>query len=146
MYHDILIPTDGGDASTAALDHAFSLATQYGARVHALYVVDSGAYGLLEEGASAVIDALYEEGERAVEAIATDGRRGDVDVETVVLDGNVHRSILDYADENDVDLIVMGTHGRRGIDRYLLGSATERVVRSSPVPVLTVRAPDQDEE
>jgi nucleotide-binding universal stress UspA family protein len=144
MYHDILVPTDGSDASNAALEHALTLATQHGARIHGLYVVDSGSYGLLEEGASAVAGALHEEGERAVEAVTAAAESADVDVETAVVEGNVHRSILAYVEEHDVDLVVMGTHGRRGIDRYILGSVTERIVRSSPVPVLTVRAPDEE--
>jgi len=139
MYHDILVPTDGSDASAAAVDHAVSLASQYDARIHALYVVDTGSYGLLEEGASVVVDALREEGKTAVETVETAAETADVDTETAVVEGTVHRSILDYAEEHDVDLIVMGTHGRRGIDRYLLGSVTERIVRSAPVPVLTVR-------
>ena len=88
-----------------------------------------------------IVSAVHEEGERADESIAAQAAQAEVDVETAVIEGNVHRSILEYVDEHDVDLIVMGTHGRRGIDRYLLGSATERIVRSSPAPVLTVRAP-----
>ncbi|MFD1595270.1 universal stress protein [Haloplanus litoreus] len=139
MYHDILVPTDGSNASAAAVDHAVSLASQYDARVHALYVVDTGSYGLLEERASVVVDALREEGKKAVGTVETAAETADLGVETAVVEGTVHRSILDYAEENGVDLIVMGTHGRRGIDRYLLGSVTERIVRSAPIPVLTVR-------
>ena len=145
MYHDILVPTDGSDASAAAVEHAVSLASQYDARMHALYVVDTGSYGLLEEGASVVVDALREEGRNAVDSIETAAAAADVDVETAVVEGTVHRSILDYAAEADADLIVMGTHGRRGIDRYLLGSVTERIVRSAPVPVLTVRGASAEE-
>jgi nucleotide-binding universal stress UspA family protein len=145
MYHDILVPTDGSDASAAAVEHAVGLASQYDARMHALYVVDTGSYGLLEEGASIVVDALREEGQNAVESIEAAAEAADVDVETVVVEGTVHRSILDYAAETDVDLIVMGTHGRRGIDRYLLGSVTERIVRSASVPVLTVRGESAEE-
>jgi nucleotide-binding universal stress UspA family protein len=62
-----------------------------------------------------------------------------VDIETVLRQGAPHTTILEYADEADVDLIVMGTHGRSGIHRYLLGSVTERVVRTADAPVLTVR-------
>jgi nucleotide-binding universal stress UspA family protein len=62
-------------------------------------------------------------------------------IEGVVAQGAPHRAILDYVDEQDIDLIVMGTHGRTGLDRYLLGSVTEKVVRLSDAPVLTVRMP-----
>jgi len=58
--------------------------------------------------------------------------------------GEPYRTILDYADEAVVDVIVMGTHGRRGLDRYLLGSVTEKVVRAATVPVLTIRADEAD--
>lgn len=76
-------------------------------------------------------------------AVAEKGDERDIPVETDVRRGNPHREILDYADEHAVDLVVMGTHGRTGLDRYLLGSVTEKVVRLSNVPVLTVRATDE---
>jgi nucleotide-binding universal stress UspA family protein len=65
-------------------------------------------------------------------------------IEGVVSSGTPHRAILDYVDEEDVDLVVMGTHGRTGLDRYLLGSVTEKVVRLSDAPVITVRLSDDD--
>jgi nucleotide-binding universal stress UspA family protein len=139
MYSDILVPTDGSDASAAALDHALSLASQYDARVHGLYVVDWEPYGLVEEGKSIVVDNLHDEGAAAVASVEEAAESAGVDVRTSVVEGDVHRHIIDYADDEGIDLIVMGTHGRRGLDRLILGSVTERVVRSSPVPVLTVR-------
>jgi len=142
MYRTILVPTDGSDASAAAVDHAVDLADRYDARIHALYVVDSGSYGVLGESTPTVVGALREEGSRAVSAVAEAAADAGVEADTAVVEGAVHRSILDYADEADADLIVMGTHGRQGIDRYLLGSVTERIVRSSSLPVLTVRSAD----
>jgi nucleotide-binding universal stress UspA family protein len=62
-------------------------------------------------------------------------------IEGVVAQGTPHQAILDYIGEHDIDLVVMGTHGRTGLDRYLLGSITEKVVRLSDAPVLTVRMP-----
>lgn len=62
-------------------------------------------------------------------------------IEGVVAQGTPHQAILDHIDEHDIDLVVMGTHGRTGLDRYLLGSITEKVVRLSDAPVLTVRMP-----
>ncbi|MFB6102443.1 MAG: universal stress protein [Haloplanus sp.] len=139
MYQDILVPTDGSEASTQAVDHAVDLATQYDATIHALYVVDTGAYVSIEVGSEMIVEALREEGREAVDAVAATAGDAGVASQTNVVEGDAHRKILDYTDENDIDLIVMGTHGRRGVDRYLLGSVTERIVRSSPVPVLTVR-------
>jgi nucleotide-binding universal stress UspA family protein len=139
MYREILVPTDGSDASGTALAHALDLAEQYDARVHGLYVIDSSSFGLMEEGSSLVVENLREEGSRAVASVADAAEAAGVDVRTSVREGDVYRTIVEYADEEDVDLIVMGTHGRRGLDRVLIGSVTERVVRSSPIPVLTVR-------
>ena len=146
MYEEILVPTDGSPATTQAVEHALRIAETYGARLHALYVVDTGAYASLEAGADVVMDALEEEGAEATQTIATAAADADVDVVRNVVSGTAYRSILDYVENHDIDLVVMGTHGRRGIDRYLLGSVTERVVRASPVPVLTVRMRDGEGE
>ena len=141
MYDRILIPTDGSPAAEAAIEHAIDIADKYDATVHALFVVDGAAYSTLEAGAEIVMEALESEGKRAVERIAEIADDADLDCETSVVSGTAYRSIREYIDDHDVDLVVMGTHGRRGIDRYLLGSVTERVVRTSDVPVLTVRKP-----
>lgn len=144
MYDDILVPTDGSEAAQRAVEHALNLATQYDARLHALYVVDANAYSTLEAGTDVVLTALEQEGEESVKEVADLGADAGLEVVTEVVTGGIYRSIIDYAEDNSVDLIVMGTHGRSGIDRYLLGSVTEKVVRSSPVPVLTIRAPDEE--
>ncbi|WP_136602509.1 universal stress protein [Salinigranum halophilum] len=145
MYDAILVPTDGSAAGDRAVEHAVEFATAYDATVHALYVVDAALYSSLEAGVDAVIDALESEGQAAVDAVADRCEAEGIDVETAVLVGTIHRSIRDYVTDHDIDLVVMGTHGRKGIERFLLGSVTERTVRTSPVPVLTVRAPDEEE-
>jgi len=165
MYENILFPTDGSDATEAALDHAVDHARQYDATLHVLFVVqdDFGASGMVHEehddveqsdmvgehdGAQSSgmtneepeqLGAIAEQGETIVSEVA-DAVDDDVTVETAVLSGNPYERILDYADEEDTDMVVMGTHGRTGVDRYLLGSVTEKVVRTADVPVLTVRA------
>jgi nucleotide-binding universal stress UspA family protein len=144
MYDEILVPTDGSPAAEAALDHAIDLASTYGARLHALYIVDAAAFSSVEAGAELVVDALEEEGQRAVERVHDAGAEAGVDVVASVQSGSASKSILRYVDDNDVDLVVMGTHGRRGVERFLLGSVTERVVRSADVPVMTVRMPDEE--
>jgi nucleotide-binding universal stress UspA family protein len=143
MYDRILVPTDGSPAAEAAVEQAVSLAAQYDATIHALYVVDTSAYSTLEAGAEVIINALEDEGERAIGDIAAAAADAGVDAETTVTAGTAYRSILSYVDDHGIDLVVMGTHGRRGLDRYLLGSVTERIVRTATVPVLTVR---QDKE
>lgn len=139
MYSQILVPTDGSPASDAAIEHAIDLAQRYDATLHALYVVDGAAYSTLEAGADVVIDALETEGDAATRRVADAAEEAGIDCEMTVSSGTAYRSIREYVDDHDIDMIVMGTHGRKGLDRYLLGSVTERVVRTSDVPVLTVR-------
>ena len=148
MYDEILVPTDGSVATERAIEHAIDLAGRYDARIHALYVADTSAYAALEGAGTAVVDTLRDRGDEAVGAVADAVESSGLSrgMERVVRDGSPHRVILDYIDEADIDLVVMGTHGRQGIDRYLLGSVTERIVRSSPVPVLTVGVPEEVEE
>ncbi|MBP1922502.1 nucleotide-binding universal stress UspA family protein [Halorubrum alkaliphilum] len=144
MYDEILVPTDGSPASDAAIEHAIDLAAQYGARLHALYVVDGAAYSTLEAGSEIVVEALRSEGETATQRVADAAADAGIDTTTTVTTGTAYQSIRDYVAENGIDMIVMGTHGRKGLDRYLLGSVTERVVRTADVPVLTVRQPTDE--
>lgn len=140
MYDHILIPTDGSDAAEAAVDQAVGLATEFDAVLHVLYVVDTSAVAP-EMGAASVLDAFEQAGQTAVdEVIDTAQSAGVGTVEGMVGRGSPHKTILEYTDNNDIDLIVMGTHGRTGLDRYLLGSVAEKVVRLSDAPVLTVRS------
>ncbi|WP_129112782.1 universal stress protein [Halegenticoccus tardaugens] len=139
MYERILIPTDGSDAAESAVERAVDLAAEYGATLHALYVVDTAAYGTVDVNFPAFAEELEKEGERAVERVAEAAAEANVPVETEVTPGSPERVITKYVREHDIDLVVMGTHGRRGLERYLLGSVTARVVRTSDAPVLTVR-------
>lgn len=145
MYDDILVPTDGSEASFRAAEEALRIARETGATVHAVYVIDESGSTLLfaDQSMAALLEALAEEGEGAVEEVAN--LTSDVQVETDVIRGMaIHDAILEYASDHDVDLVVMGTHGRQGIE-HLLGSTTERVIAHSSVPVLVVREDDQDE-
>jgi nucleotide-binding universal stress UspA family protein len=150
MYDRILVPTDGSAATESATDHAIGLARQYGATLHALYVVDVAAYSSLEVGADVVADELRSEGETAVDAVVERAADAGVEAETAVETGVVHRRVVDYVADNGIDLVVMGTHGRTGVGRFLLGSVAEKVVRTAEAPVLTVRsdvdADDVDDE
>lgn len=146
MYDAILVPTDGSPAAERAVDHAIELASTFGATVHALYVIDIALYSSLEAGVDVVIEALEREGDTAVRAVKSRCVAAGLDTESAVLVGTVHRGIQEYIDEHDIDLVVMGTHGRKGIERFILGSVTERTVRSSDVPVLTVRAGKNEDE
>lgn len=150
MYDQVLVPTDGSTASEEAIERAIDLAKQYDATLHALYVVDSGTYASLEAGTDIVVDELRAEGTEAVEAIAERAEDAGVPAEPTVETGVVHRSIVDYVDTEGIDLVVMGTHGRTGVGRVLLGSVAEKVIRTASAPVMTVRSndaePDDSEE
>ncbi|NUB93555.1 universal stress protein [Haloterrigena sp. SYSU A121-1] len=137
-FERVLVPTDGSDHARAALDLGIELAAETGATLHLLSVVDATGYGTGSESA-ALIDRLEENATRELEAAAERAATdGGVDVRTTVVRGSVHRAISAYAEANDVDLLVMGTHGRSD-DGELPGSVTERVLRTAPAPVLTVR-------
>ncbi|AUV83290.1 universal stress protein [Salinigranum rubrum] len=146
MYDRILLPTDGSGPSEAARDHAIGLAAAYDATLHAIYVVDDDALRAARIDSDVVVEGFETEGESLLDEVAASAAGASVDCETAVLHGHPHEVITEYAADNDVDLIVMGTHGRHGVSRFLLGSVTERVVRTSDVPVLTVRSEDADIE
>jgi nucleotide-binding universal stress UspA family protein len=135
MYDRVLLPTDGSEAATAALDYAAAVADAEGATLHLLSVVDTAGVGVGHLGGEAT-DALERGAEETVAAAAD--RVADVPVVTAVRRGSPAESIVDYAAAEGVDLILVPTQGRRGIERVLLGSVTERVVNTAPVPVLVV--------
>jgi len=147
MYDNILIPTDGSETANVAMSHAVDLAAQYGARLHALYVVDIDAvnFGLgteqvdrIKQGNFGEMYDLQEKADDATGAVVDAAAEHDVAVHEEVRVGTPHEVIAGYADNNDIDLVVMGSHGRSGVRRALLGSVTERVLRSTHIPVLVV--------
>jgi len=141
MYDRILVPTDGSEEVERAVRHAVDLAAAHGATIHAVYVIDSASYGgvPMETAWEGLHEMLEHEGEAALDRVAELATESDVAVDTSLLEGTPAKQIVRHAESEDCDLIVMGTHGRGGIDRLLLGSVAERVVRSSEVPVLTVQ-------
>jgi nucleotide-binding universal stress UspA family protein len=150
MYERILVPTDGSDVAEMAIDYALDLAETYGAEVHALYVVDTDAMDLglgteqverIRAGQFGEMDELEDRATEATRAVRERAADRGVDAVEHVAAGRPHVVIADYADDHDVDLVVMGSHGRAGVKRALLGSVTERVLRSSHRPILVVDEP-----
>jgi nucleotide-binding universal stress UspA family protein len=139
-YEEILVPTDGSEAASAAVQHGLAIAQHTGARVHAVNVVDADAVAAGEEPPAGLETALEEEGRRATEAIADRARRSGLDAVAETRTGTPAKALLAYVEESDIDLVGMGTTGRTGLNRYLLGSTTERIVRHADVPVLAVNA------
>lgn len=145
MYQEILVPTDGDAPSEAAAEHAIDIASRCDARIHTLYVVDVDAVGPVDFGGSVVVSGLESEGETATTAVAEAAEAVGVRVRKAIVDGSPAETILEYVESEGIDLVVMGTHGRRGLDRLLLGSVAQQVVRRAPVPVLVVRGSEGDE-
>ena len=139
MYNNILVPTDGSQGANAALEHGLEIASKWDATLHTLYVVDTR---LARSGP--LLETLRDEGRGAVRNVEVTGTQAGLTVVTEIVEGNPHEEILDYVSEHGIDMVIMGTHGRTGLDRVVMGSVAERVVRRSPVPVLTVRDEEQD--
>ncbi|MXR51074.1 universal stress protein [Halovenus sp. WSH3] len=147
MYDRILVPTDGSDVAEAAVDQAIDLAEKYGAEIHALYVADTDsiAYTLgteqvdrIRQGNFNEMTELRQEAEAATGYVTDRAAEHGIEVVEHHEGGRPHTMIGKYADDHDIDLIVMGSHGRAGVKRALLGSVTERTLRSTHVPVLVV--------
>ncbi|QPV63656.1 universal stress protein [Halosimplex litoreum] len=143
-YDDVLVPTDGSDAAEAAVAHGIAVADAFDATVHAVTVVDLGGMttGSGVEPPTQRLERQTEAGEETVEAVAERARDEGLDATATVVHGFPSADLLDYVDEEGVDIVAMGTHGRTGLDRVLLGSTTERVLTRSPVPVLAVHPDD----
>lgn len=139
----ILFPTDFSEGSLYALPYAVDLAKTYGAKIYMLHVIYdiATASGLHVPHVS--VDEMYKElyasAKKELERFGADIIRNIKDIEYIVIKGIPYEEILNFSKENNIDIIVIGTHGRRGLDRVLFGSTAERVVRNSSCPVLTVR-------
>ena len=136
----ILVPTDFSACAAAALDCAVELAKKWSAEILLLHVVPDFAQYVAPDLAVAlpvVIESARSQGTAELEK-ARKSITG-VTVRTELLEGPIHERILSAAAAGKVDMIVLGTHGRTGVKHALLGSVAERIVRVSPVPVLTVR-------
>lgn len=138
MYDDILLPFDGSDGAAATLHHAAELAHWADATIHVLFVADTTRDSVTVVEAD-VVDALVRKGRQIVEEAEETLDTLGVEYESDVVQGNPAPTIVEYGDQYGHDLIVLPTHGRDGISRYLLGSVTEKVVRLSSLPVLTTR-------
>src|SRR6266853_628386 len=145
----ILCPVDFSEFSIGAYRYASSLAQQYGARLFVQHVVELWGYPYASFVATADVYVqscrrLLTEGEEELRNFLKSHEQNGIYPECVIRVGMAADCILSLADEQTTSLIVMGTHGRRGFDRLMLGSVTERVIRKAPCPVLAVRKPAHD--
>jgi nucleotide-binding universal stress UspA family protein len=149
MYQRILVPIDGSSTSTAGLDEAIRLARLTGARLRLVHAVDALSFANGFESATVYVGDVLPAMRQAGQLILEEGRAraaaAGVTADTLLFESYASRLsdlITELAQSWDAELIVIGTHGRRGVRRLLLGSDAEQIARSSPMPVLLVRAPE----
>jgi nucleotide-binding universal stress UspA family protein len=157
MYSKVLVPLDGSEVSERALAHAQSVAGAFGARVYLLQVISlsheyeavRGAGGDSPTAVEYSLDLARQitasrqtRAETYLEATAAQLKKNGLQVETSVRQGSALENITHFVAENGIDLIVMSTHGRGELQRFLVGSVTDRVIRSSHVPVLAIPPED----
>jgi nucleotide-binding universal stress UspA family protein len=140
MFEKILIATDGSQHSEKAAKIGVELARLSGGRIIAVYVADTTRMSHLPDDMLlfSIRDILIREGKEAASTVEKLAKEAGVAFESQVKEGNPGEEILDYARSAGVDIIVMGSVGRTGLDKFLLGSVAEKVVRNSKIPVLTV--------
>ena len=147
MYQRILVPVDGSSTSDLGLAEAMKLAKLTGGQLRLLHVIDEMPFIMSAEGSGAmtadVLEVLRKAGEKILQQARTLVKENAIPVDTVLFDslsGRLCDQVVEQVKEWHADLVVLGTHGRRGVKRVLLGSDAEQVLRNSPVPVLLVRA------
>ncbi|SFS87823.1 universal stress protein [Halostagnicola kamekurae] len=139
MYDTLLVPTDGSEAAMDAAKHAYSLGERYDATVHVLAVVEHSESASIVGQGDEKLETLQEDGTEATQKIIKEGLSRDIETVGAVKVGDPDKVILDYADEHNVDMIIMSTHGRSGVGRFLMGSITEQVIRGGEIPVLAIQ-------
>lgn len=149
VFRKIMIATDGSECSKKVVDKGVEFARLSGGTVYAVYVVSTAYITAIDGSYSSSIDmfpyleamheALKKQGQQAVDYVKELGEKKSVNVESVILEGNPSEELIQYAEKENMDIVIMGTVGRTGLDRMILGSVAGNVVRHSKVPVMVVR-------
>ena len=145
IFRKIMAATDGSELVRNAVDTAIEIAKLSEAKLYAVHVIELGEFLVTQhnpgdpEWKTSMKEQLIKEGKEATTYVENAGRAANVKVESVILEGSPAGEIVDFAEKNDIDLIVMGTHGKSAIQRFLIGSVAENVVRHSKKAVLIVR-------
>jgi len=147
-FKKIMIATDGSVCSKLAADKAIEFARLTGGTVYAVHVL-SNTYLSAMDGESfssmgmnpweSIQEEFRKKGQEAVNYVKDSGEMKGVNVESVLLEGNPSEELIRYAEEKNMDIVIMGTFGKTGLDRFLLGSVTGNLVRHSKVPVMVVK-------
>lgn len=143
LYRRILFATDGSENAKKVTDDAVEFARLSGAKIYAVSVIDRSIYSSVPEDVhwkEAMYDQFRELAEEAVSYVEKTAKNAGVEVEPVLLEGHPADEIVDFAEKNGIDLIIVGSLGKSGIERFLVGSISEKVFRNAKVPVLVLRA------
>jgi len=141
LYRKILLATDGSESAKKATDDAVELSRLSGAKIYAVYVIDRSTYSSVPEDLEweeAMYTWFRELGEEAVSYVEKAAKDAGLQVESVLLEGHPAEEIVNFAEKNGMDLIIIGSLGKSKVERFLIGSISEKVVRNSKVPVLVV--------
>jgi len=149
IFGKIMIATDGSELVKRAVHIAIEIARLSEAKLYAVYVISLGGHDSILHSGDAewkneMKEHLRTEGKEAIAYVENAGRAANIEVESVTLEGNPAEEIIGFAEKNDINLIVMGTHGKTGIQKFLIGSVSENVVRHSERAVLVVRGESAD--
>lgn len=142
MFKRILVPTDFGEPAQHALDVAIELATRFEASILLLHVYPVVVPVAYDDAFAWPLDEIEKAARKTLDARLASAKARHPGCEAILKAGTAGVEIVSVANQCKADLIVMGTHGRRGVSRLMLGSVAERVVRTSPIPVLTVSDDD----
>lgn len=144
-FREILVPTDFSDQSRMALDYAIELAESTGGTLHIIHVIEPSVYptdlGFPQVGLVDLDKELVENSNLELAKIEEELKAKGIKIIKFITHGRPSDEIVDYANDNKIDLICIATHGRNGFERFLFGSTTEKVLRKAPCPVLAVRMP-----
>lgn len=146
-YKKIMVATDGSELVKKAVDTAVEISRLSGAKLYAVYVVVPATHSPRDFGwEKAAMEHFRKEGESATRYVENIAKPAGVKVESVLLEGHPADRIVEFAEQQGIEMIVMGTLGKTGLDRFLLGSVAENVVRHSKTPVMVVRGEAHKQE
>lgn len=145
---NILLPTDFSKLSLSAAQHAVDLAKQYGAKIHLMHVIEKTPPILtihsLDLSEEKIIKSIEDDARESLNSTAAKLRESRADIQTVLKKGLDYEEIVNYSQQNGIDVIVIATHGRTGILHTLIGSVAEKVIRYAKCPVLVITPTDNE--
>jgi nucleotide-binding universal stress UspA family protein len=148
IFRKIMIATDGSELVKQAVKSAVEIAKLNEAKLYAVHVIAIGGYSIIhsldEKWKQIMKKQLMIKGEKATAYVENVGKAANIDVESVIIEGNPANEIIDFAENNDIDLIIMGTHEKTELQRFLVGSVAENVIRHSRKAVLIIKGESAD--